>query len=202
MTAKVPNLLFSLALLAAALPWQVQRAAANEVTLKCSFSLWGDRVAVGKGVWGGHYCPDNCEESARSIEKRLARAPSQSFEITRVVDLADASRHEPHEEHSITPSSIRILPLRQAIPLFPKRGLTSGYFRIDALEIARIDLSARATFELFLGRAGGRARPPRQGPGFDFLGRPTGARAEGGDEDNIIATVAVKGSCMRVPRML
>jgi hypothetical protein len=200
MGAQMTRFLLPLALLAAALPPLAGRADADEVTLKCSFSLWGDRVAVGKGEWGGHYCPDKCKESAQSIEKHLARAPSQSFEITRVVDLADAGRHEPGEEHTITPGSIRILPVRKAMPLYPERGPTSGYFRIDAFEIARIDLSAKATFELFLGRAGGRARPPGEGPGFDFLGRPT--KDNSGDEDNIVARVTVKGSCARVPKML
>ncbi|MFZ1104023.1 MAG: hypothetical protein WAN86_14460 [Hyphomicrobiaceae bacterium] len=204
-TAKSTRLLFSLALLAAAPPLLADHAAADEVTLKCSFSLWNDRVEVGRGEWGGHYCDSGCRLSAGAIEKRLAGAQSHDFELTRVIDLDNAGRTEPNERHTITPRTIRILPVRKAIPLFAGRGLAAGYFRIDAVEIARIDLSAKAKFELFLGRAGGRASLPGGASfGCDSLGASPSScqRDNSGHEDNIIASVTVKGSCTRVPKML
>jgi hypothetical protein len=202
-TAKSTRLLFTLALLAAALPLLAGRASADEVTLKCTFSLWDDRVEVGEGKWGWHEgCPSSCREPAGAIEERLASAPSQKFEITRIIDLADANRHEPDEEHTISPSSISIRWIqstvgmgdwparRKAVALFPGSGLASGYFRIDSLAIERIDLSAKATFQIFLGRAGGRAKPPPD------------LRQFSGQLGNIIARATVKGTCERVARML
>jgi hypothetical protein len=191
-TAKSTRLLFTLALLAAVVPLLLaDRANADEIALKCSFSLWTERTKVGPGTAQAHARRHGVWErieTPQAFEARLAHAPSQMFETTHVIDLAAAGTYE------ITRESIRIWPdgsinLQQAVEVFPGRGHAAGFFSWTGVKINRIELGAEALLRVFFGRNG----------------RSADASTETHFADNwrnIWAEVTVKGSCTRVPKML
>lgn len=150
---KPTRLLFTLALLAAAVPLLADRAGANEVALKCTFSLWKGLSGVSPGrAWGPTLgSGSTVVESSREIEERLARAPSKDVEVTRAIAL-----NAPPTDVEVTSDSIVIGVSPKPMMLFPGRGYDSGFYELWRYEISRIDLSARARFLVFFPRDGRR----------------------------------------------
>jgi hypothetical protein len=184
--AKVNRLPIALALLAAALPVLAGRAAAEEIALKCSYSLW-DHVRVGNyEIAGGFRKDDLNTPNVESFRARLAQVPMQTtFDRIDVIDLGGSGNRKGIEVH---PDHIHIGRGNEQDndfrPLFPGREYRSGFYIFGFQRIKRVDLSASAHFYVYFGLDGGPASLERL---------PWG---------NVSALVEVKGSCTRVPKML